>query len=171
MNKKSCAVIDFPPAEGPVDSEENRSKKCDTDKPASRERECGYRPDIPPLLKTISGLSEAWRERADQFQEHRADGVAFTYRKCAEELEAEMRISNLRTVSLKEAAEITGYNADHLRRMVREGRLPNVGETGSLRFCIRDLPRKPSSAGGRGPSSARSASEIIREVVEDGRVE
>ena len=47
-------------------------------------------------------------------------------------------------LSLPEAAARSGYTAEHLGRMVREGRISNAGRKGSPRIRAADLPRKPA---------------------------
>ena len=43
-------------------------------------------------------------------------------------------------LSLAEAARLSGYTADHIGRVVREGKLPNVGRKNAPRVRARDLP-------------------------------
>jgi hypothetical protein len=45
-------------------------------------------------------------------------------------------------VSLTEAARQTGYSADHLGRLVRKGKIRNVGRKGSPRLLIKDVPQR-----------------------------
>ena len=126
------------------------------------------RPDIPPLLKIVSVLSEAWCERAELFGEHGVTEVFFTYRKCAEELDRKIRTACLHTLTLKEAAEESGYSPDHLRRLIREGKLQNAGMQGSPRVFLKDISSKPVPIQG-GPLSVRGSSEdVILEVIEGG---
>ncbi len=50
-------------------------------------------------------------------------------------------------LTLTEAAATSGYSADHLGHLVREGKIPNAGRPGAPRIALRDLPRKaPESA-------------------------
>jgi hypothetical protein len=48
-------------------------------------------------------------------------------------------------LDLSAAAKASGYSADHLRRMVRQGRLPVVRRGRQLFFRAGDLPSKPRS--------------------------
>lgn len=51
-------------------------------------------------------------------------------------------------LSVREAAQLSGYSADHIGRLVRDGRIPDRRPPGSKgRIAIRraDLPRKPSA--------------------------
>jgi hypothetical protein len=60
-------------------------------------------------------------------------------------------VTSLRTIretlldeplSLTEAAERTGYTADHIGRLVREGKLPNAGRRNVPRVRARDLAKQ-----------------------------
>ena len=44
-----------------------------------------------------------------------------------------------------EAARRSGYSADHLGRLVRNGKIPNSGRPGTPSIARRDLPRKASA--------------------------
>ena len=46
-------------------------------------------------------------------------------------------------LDLSAAASVSGYSADHLRRLVRSGRLPAFKRGGKLFFRSGDLPSKP----------------------------
>lgn len=45
-------------------------------------------------------------------------------------------------LSLRAAAAESGYSIDHLSRLIREGKLSNVGRTHAPRIRRGDLPRK-----------------------------
>jgi len=53
------------------------------------------------------------------------------------------------TMSITEAAERTGYSAEHIGRLVRQGRLPNAGRKNAPRVRLGDLTLevKPKLAG------------------------
>lgn len=77
-------------------------------------------------------------------------------------------------LTLQQAAVESGYSADRLGRLVRDGTLPNAGERGSPRIRRRNLPRKPSHqpvASNRSPANGDnpavpSRSQVARTVVE-----
>jgi hypothetical protein len=46
-------------------------------------------------------------------------------------------------ITLARAAEISGYSAEHIGRLVRQGKVSNVGRKGAPRVLARDLPRRP----------------------------
>jgi hypothetical protein len=54
-------------------------------------------------------------------------------------------------LSLHEAAAESGYSCDHLRRLVRLGRLPAHRRGRFLLFRTGDLPRKPAMVDGESP--------------------
>jgi hypothetical protein len=67
-----------------------------------------------------------------------------------------------RSVSLKEASEITGRTADHLGRMIRKRQLPNVGRKHAPRIPVEALeqlgrkavPRESATTGDGLPMAA-----------------
>lgn len=46
-------------------------------------------------------------------------------------------------LTLTVAAARSGYSAEHLGRLIREGAIPNAGRLNAPRIRVRDLPRKP----------------------------
>lgn len=49
-------------------------------------------------------------------------------------------------LTLREGAALSGYSADHLARLIRQGTLPNAGRRGAPRVRRGDLPRRPKAA-------------------------
>ena len=78
-------------------------------------------------------------------------------------------------LTLREAAETSGYSYASLQSLVRSGELPNAGEKGRPRVRRRDLPRRlrvMTAAPVRGLHqhdhlTARDDEDVIRTVVED----
>ncbi len=58
-------------------------------------------------------------------------------------IERRVREAHLESLSLEDASAESGYCADHLGRLVRDGTIPNAGEPYSPRIRRCDLPRKP----------------------------
>ena len=46
-------------------------------------------------------------------------------------------------LSLIEASERSGYTPDHIGRLVRAGKIPNIGRPNAPKVRARDLPAKP----------------------------
>ena len=89
-------------------------------------------------------LASEWREKAKEFHQHALDAVAAAYGRCADQLEEALEEDSSALLDLQQAAQESGYSADHLGRLVREGRIPNSGRAGAPRIARRDLPRKAS---------------------------
>ncbi len=60
----------------------------------------------------------------------------------ADELESALHATDGALLTLTEAAVETGYSADHLGWLVRNGRIPNHGRPNAPRVRRIDLPRK-----------------------------
>ena len=91
-------------------------------------------------------LVDRWRTRAKSLREWAAaEGAAAAFERAAIELEAELADHDDEVLSLNQAAHESRYSAEHLRRMIREGKLPNAGRKGSPRIRRRDLPTKPGT--------------------------
>lgn len=48
-------------------------------------------------------------------------------------------------LTLRRAAVLSGYSADHLGRLVKQGVVPNAGRKGSPRIRLVDLPKRPNA--------------------------
>lgn len=49
-------------------------------------------------------------------------------------------------VTIREAAMLSGYSADHLRRAIATGQIPNAGRRGKPAIRRSDVPKKPGHA-------------------------
>src|SRR5437016_8089965 len=86
-----------------------------------------------------------WRMRRDELARLGAqvDGAKLCDEVLAE-FEAVISSEDEALLALREAATRSGYSADHLRRLVRLGRLPARRDGRRLFFRAGDLPRKPA---------------------------
>ena len=89
----------------------------------------------------------AWRERAEVFRRHGATDICQTVIVLADELEAAIQAEAEHVLTLAEAARESGLSPDHIGRLIREQRLPNVGRRGAPRVRRGDLPRRAAVAG------------------------
>ena len=91
---------------------------------------------------------------------------------CAAELEATLRERDETTLSLTDAARESGYSADHLGRLVRDGKIPNAGRPGAPRIALRHLPRKTGAANPRLAAKPLlhevSNAQIVQSIIERG---
>jgi hypothetical protein len=102
---------------------------------------------------TLDELRRQWVQRRDEW---RRLGVQLDGAKLAEEVIAELEqldAAGEQLLTLVEAAEESGYSAEHLGRLVRDGGIPNSGRPKAPKIRRRDLPRKPGTL----PSATDSA--------------
>ncbi len=93
-------------------------------------------------------LPSSWRARAEQLRPYSAS-AATAFEQAAIELEQSLGAEANRTLTLREAAERSGYTPDHLRRLIRQNQLANVGRKHAPRVRLGDLPIKPRQFDGR----------------------
>ena len=115
----------------------------------------------------LGDLVSNWRAVAKLFREHEQSATAVAYEKCADALEEALAQENGATLTLQEAAAESGYSADHLGRMVREGKIPNVGQPNAPRIARKDLPRKPDVAASS-PRAQIDRTQIVRSAINAG---
>ena len=99
------------------------------------------------MTPALDPLATRWRTEAALYERDHAlvDGSG-QLRRVADELEAALREHEQVTLTLKEAAEESGYSEEHLRRLVGSGSLPaqrNGCKRSHIRVRRSDLPRKP----------------------------
>jgi hypothetical protein len=115
----------------------------------------------------LDQLPNQWRAKAEHLERF-APPAAEAFREAAAELERELATAETELLSLEQGAEASGYSADHLGRLVRTGKIPNLGRPNAPRIRRADLPVKPAK--GRpaiGDTRARSASlpAIARDAI------
>src|SRR5512134_1380793 len=86
-------------------------------------------------------LVTAWRQQASAYERDGQSGARLLTR-CADELEEAIRSGDDAPLTLSDAARVSGYSTDHLRRELREGHIPNAGRKHAPRIRRGDLPRK-----------------------------
>ncbi len=95
------------------------------------------------MTNVVSSLAVNWRDEAALLRRRGQDALAAMAESYADELEEALREADLEALTLKEAAQESGYSADHLGRLVRQSKIPNVGQPHTPRIQRSDLPRKP----------------------------
>ncbi len=121
----------------------------------------------------MEGLPVTWRKQAQALRRYGGETPAIVLDRCAAELEATLQELDETTLSLVEAARESGYSADHLGRLVRDGKIPNAGRSGAPRIARRHLPRKAQA-----PATPRLAekprprelsnAQIVQSIIERG---
>lgn len=90
-------------------------------------------------------LVNRWRERAGNLRNWGATETARSFACAADELEAALAERDDELLTLVQAAQVCGYTADHLGRLVRAGTLPNRGRPKAPRLRRGDLPHRPGT--------------------------
>ena len=122
---------------------------------------------------SVKALPGTWRRRAKALRRYGSEPPAVALERCAAELEDTIAERDETTFSLVEASRESGYSADHLGRLVRDGKIPNAGRPGAPRIARRDLPRKahapaePRLAEKRRSSEVSNA-QIVQSIIEKG---
>lgn len=96
----------------------------------------------------LTDLTDRWRDDAEALERNGCGARAELLRRHAEEVEDALRRRQEERVTVDEAARISGYSEKHLRRLVRDGKLPAHrpgGDGGRILLQRGDLPRKPAS--------------------------
>lgn len=93
-------------------------------------------PDLAPLRE----LLERWGNQATVLRPF-APEVATAFEQLAAELETAIGTLDSATVTIEEAAALSGYSEAQLRRLVKNHSVPNVGTGREVRIRRGDLPR------------------------------
>ena len=122
---------------------------------------------------SVEGLPANWRRRAKSLRRYGGETPAAALERCAADLEATLVERDETTLSLVEASRASGYSADHLGRLVRDGKIPNAGRPNAPRIALRDLPRKahaPTEPGLVDKPRRRQVSnvQIVQSIIEKG---
>ena len=120
----------------------------------------------------LSDLAQEWLTRAEIFREHAEDPVAIAYERCAHGLEEVLAAEGDEVLTLQQAAAESGYSADHLGRLVREGKIPNAGRPNAPRIARRKLLSKsnPTTPLVAEDTTAGDTSfeQIVQSIIERG---
>ena len=115
----------------------------------------------------IQDLPGSFRETAEYLREHAAsDEAARVWDKAAEKVEEALRSSSLELLGLDEAEVESGYTKGHLRRLIRDGVIPNSGAESDPRIQRSHLPRKPGwRVAGPRPWGVSSRTQAARAIA------
>ena len=99
-----------------------------------------------PILTALRDLTAQWTEDAERMKRYGAEQQAQALLRAAGDVLHALSTVEDDTLSLADAAKESGYTADHLGRLVRQGTIENVGRKNAPRIRRRDLPRKPAAS-------------------------
>lgn len=94
----------------------------------------------------VSSITEAWSQRACEFDKHGLEPGAKLIRTLIAELSEQSSHYLAEPLTLESASKESGYSPDHLARLVRKGILKNLGKKGAPRVSRRELPIRPALA-------------------------
>ncbi len=100
-------------------------------------------------MKTLIALANQWLTEAQTLERYGDTRGAGVLRLHASELQEAIRRDEADLLTLAQAAQLSGYTADHLRHLIADGTIHQAGRKGSPRIKRGDLPMK---AGGRAAS-------------------
>ena len=96
-----------------------------------------------------AALLTTWRERVAFLEQFGDPNSARLWLLAAAELERALASVAEQTLSLVEAARVSGYTSDYLGALIRHGTIPNAGRPGAPRIRRADLPEKKAHGPGR----------------------
>jgi hypothetical protein len=99
----------------------------------------------PPHKKGIRDLLSQWGSQAMTLRSFGATTQAAAIERCALQLEQALAAEDGELLTLQQAALLSGYSADHLGRLVRQGSVRNMGRPRAPRLRRGDLPRKAAA--------------------------
>ena len=116
-----------------------------------------------PRSPGAEALVRPWRVHAELLRQYRNQQQAEWLEDRAAELERALQEHDNELLTLTAAGEASGYSADHLGRLVRQGALENLGRPNAPKVRRGDLPRKPTLSGG--PADPRLLGASRRQVA------
>ena len=113
---------------------------------------------------TLSEIRGRWAAKRDELAKLKAsvDGATL----CDQLLEDldQLALDPKESLTLSQASARSGYTTDHLSRLIRQGKLKNVGRKGSPRVFAADLPKRPT------PKSLADRSSAPYDAATDARL-
>ena len=105
------------------------------------------------ISSDFARIAATFRAKARELREQfGSEPAARALEWAASELEQAAQCRSEQTLSLREASERSGYSQEHLARLVRLGRIPDLrpnGSKGRIRIRIGDLPARPAVVASR----------------------
>ena len=108
-------------------------------------------------------LLRVWNERADFLHQYGDPNSARIWRTAAVELERALEAFGAETLTVDEAAKVTGYTPDYIRKQIAAGDLPNAGRKNAPRVRRGDLKAKPQ--GGRGRPARPAEQQTTKQIT------
>lgn len=125
----------------------------------------------PPAVAPLDVLRTTWRARREEFARFRAivDGATLCDALLAD-LEFTLAARDDEALTLRDAAALSGYTADHLARLIRQGRLPNAGRKRAPLVRRRDIPLKANGTSRQADADSYNVASDARSLVRRLRI-
>jgi len=114
----------------------------------------------------LADLSASWRRLAATLHPY-APAAALAYEQAADELDVALDAQRTALLTLGEAARESGFSADHLGRLVRQGLIPNAGRPRAPRIRRADLPRRAALPNAGDSAMLQSPGNLARAVASE----
>lgn len=111
-------------------------------------------------MSAMQDLLTRWRDEAETVERCGHGSTGKLIRRLTVEVEEALRDDQDETLTLAEAALESSYSAEHIRKMVASGMIPNAGERGRPRIRRGDLPVKRTNG-----SSLSSPENDVRDFL------
>lgn len=121
---------------------------------------------------TLAQIVERWEVRRDDYKRV---GASINGALVCQEFLTDLSLVEAAELEpafkVRAAASRTGYSEDHLGRLVRQGKIPNVGRPGAPLVRLSDIPTKDGALPNSLSDSRLSPTDIARVVVhqQEGR--
>lgn len=120
------------------------------------------------ITTPLGEVTARWAAMIEEFRRYdaRVDGAKLL-EEVLEDLRQAERTAGDEVLNLTQAARESGYSADHLGRLVRDGTIPNAGRPHAPAIRRAELPVKPGwhGDGQPGQRSLSSREQIVRSAV------
>lgn len=97
----------------------------------------------------LERLPDVFMENAQQARALGVSQIADVWAEAARVAEQAIMETEAQLLSATDAAELSGYTSQGIRRHVQSGKLTNYGKPGSVMVARGELPRKPGRRNGR----------------------
>ena len=117
------------------------------------------------MMTPAGEIRDRWLARRDELRRLNAsvDGAALCDEVLAD-LEKIVSDPAEKPVTIREAAKLSGYSEDHIGRLLREGKLDNVGRKHAPRVMPSALPRRAGLALAHSPRAPYDAQADARSL-------
>ncbi|MFL5561148.1 MAG: hypothetical protein ACJ79K_06715 [Gemmatimonadaceae bacterium] len=118
-------------------------------------------------MEWIVALATKWSDEAIVLGKRGDERGSRLLDALARELVEAVELENEQPLTLRDASKYSGYSEDHLGRLVRHGKLENVGRPGAPRVRRRNVPKKATAISAIASTSGQSdnVAILVRDIA------